>query len=245
MSSYLTTIPELAKFLLDIVESDRDGVMAVTGDTGEGKSVLLLILGMEFSRIAGTAFNPRKNFPYTREEFGTLIDALPERSMIGGDEAVGLFYSRDYHDDEQIALLKKLDRIRYRHLIMAFLIPSLWHLDKHIRDARVRLWIHVDRRKGKGADGFAHAYVFQKTRNPFLMDPWNTKLNVKLFEHGKIDKSPNYMGELVFYDAPRAHYAIYQQVKDAKRRSAELMEWHRATRKKRARGEKLDKEVTA
>jgi energy-coupling factor transporter ATP-binding protein EcfA2 len=242
MSQYMTTIKELALFLMDVLETDRDAVLVITGETGEGKSVLNWHLARACSKEAGSPFDPATNLVYEREEFKNLIDNLPEKSFIGVDEAVGLFYSRDYHDDEQIALLKKLDRIRYRHLITTFLIPSLWHIDSHIRNARVRLWIHVDTRKGRGKDGYAHAYIFKKEKNPFNPDPWNMNENRRMFAKGRIDKSPNYMGEIVFYDIKAAESRIYVGVKDTKRKMAEAKEWKRAVMRKR-RGEKPDPSV--
>lgn len=238
----MTTIKELALFIMDILETDRDAVLIITGDTGEGKSVFLWELSKTLSVQTGVPFDPTVNLVYEREEFNRLIDSLPEQSIIGVDEAVGLFYSRDYHDDEQIALLKKLDRIRYRHLVTAFLIPSISHIDTHIRNARVRLWVHVDTRKGKGKDGYAHAFLFKKEKNPFNADPWNMNENRKLFAKGRIDKSPNYMGELIFYDMPSIEAGIYQDVKDTKRKIAEAKEWKRAVMKKR-RGETYDPQV--
>lgn len=240
--SHMTSIKELAHFIKDVLSTDRDAVAVVTGDTGEGKSVFLWHLARECSALSGVPFDPTINLVYEREEFKNLIDTLPEGSVIGVDEAVGLFYSRDYHDDEQIALLKKLDRIRYRHLITAFLIPSLWHIDSHIRNARVRIWVYVDSRKGKGKDGYAHAFVFKKEKNPFNPDPWNMIENRKLFGKGRIDKSPNYMGEIQFYDMSAEEARIYLGVKDTKRRMAEAKEWKRAVLRKR-RGEKPDPAV--
>lgn len=243
MAQYMTTIKELAKFTMEVLDTDRDAVVVVTGDTGEGKSTAVWQYARECADISGVPFNPVKQLVYEREEFKDLIDKEPERSFLIVDEAVGLFYSRDYHDDEQIALLKKLDRIRYRHLITAFVIPSLWHIDSHIRNARVRLWIHVDSRKGKGKDGYAHAYIFKKEKNPFNPDPWNMNENRKMFGKGKIDKSPNYMGEVVFYDMSQDEARIYQGIKDVKRKMAEVKEWRKAVRKRR--GEKHDPQVVS
>lgn len=242
MSQFMTNIDTLADFIMDVLDTDRDAVIVVTGDTGEGKSVASWHIARKTSSRAKTGFNPTKNLVYERAEFKELIDELPERSPIIVDEAVGLFYSRDFHDDEQIALLKRLDRIRYRHLVVLFVIPSLWHIDSHIRNARVRIWIHVDMRKGLGKDGYAHAYIFKKEKNPFNPDPWNTQENRKLFQRGRIDKSPNYMGELIFNDMSSAEAVIYKGIKDVKRKMAEIKEWRKATLKKR-RGEKQDPAV--
>ena len=222
-------------------------MVIISGDTGEGKSVFNWWLVREHAKKRGHRFNPVRSLIYDREEFNVAIDEVEENSSISADEAVGLFYSRDYHDDEQIALLKKLDRIRYRRLLLTLLIPNMFHIDKHIRDSRVRYWVHIDIRKGKGESGYAHCYIFEKERNPFNPDPWNLGFNRKLFTKGKIDKSPNYLGEIVFRDISAGEYAIYEKIKDCKRKIAESKEWKKALMRKRryggSTGEKIDKRL--
>lgn len=249
MATYSTTIDKFVKLLLDVLDTNRDAVIVITGDTGEGKSVFNWHLLRKLGVLTGVPFNPVRNLIYDREEFNTIIDDVPTKSGISADEAVGLFYARDYHDEEQIALLKKLDRIRYRKLVLTLLIPSLFHIDAHIRNARVRYWVHISIRKGTGKDGYAHCYIFEKERNPFNPDPWNMGFNRKLFQKGKIDKSPNYVGEIIFYDMPAAEYKIYEKIKDLKRKMAESKEWRKAMIRKRkyggSTGEKMDKKLMA
>lgn len=249
IARYTTSISKFVGLVIDVQDSNRDAVIIVSGDTGEGKSVFNWWLLREHARRRKIKFNPVRTLIYDREEFNLTIDECPENSSISADEAVGLFYSRDYHDDEQIALLKKLDRIRYRRLLLTLLIPNMFHIDKHIRDSRVRYWVHIDIRKGKGADGYAHCYIFEKERNPFNPDPWNLSMNRKLFTKGKIDKSPNYIGEIVFKDIPEVEYAFHEKIKDIKRKIAESKEWRKALQRGRrsggGTGEKIDKRLNA
>lgn len=249
MARYTTTITKFVELIIDVQDSNRDAVVIISGDTGEGKSVFNWWLQREHAKKRKLKFNPVRSLIYDRDEFQYAIDEVPENSGLSCDEAVGLFYSRDYHDDEQIALLKKLDRIRYRRLLLTLLIPNMFHIDKHIRDSRVRYWVHIDIRKGKGKDGYAHCYIFEKERNPFNPDPWNLSMNRKLFTKGKIDKSPNYLGEIVFKDISEAEYKIYEKIKDLKRKIAESKEWRKALNKSRrwggSTGEKIDKRLTA
>lgn len=248
MSRYTSSIQKFVGLILDVQDSNRDAVVIISGDTGEGKSVFNWWLLSEHARARRMEFRPVRCLIYDRDEFNVAIDEVPENSGIGIDEAVGLFYARDYHDEEQIVLLKKLDRIRYRRLLLTLLIPNLFHLDKHIRDARVRYWVHIDMRKGKGEDGYAHAYIFERERNPFNPDPWNLSFNRKLFTKGKIDKSPNYLGEIIYKDIPPLAYRYHEEIKDAKRKIAESKEWRRALQRKHAQGqtgEKIDKRLKA
>lgn len=242
MARYTSTITKFVELIIDVQDSNRDAVVIISGDTGEGKSVFNWWLMREHAKKRGLTFNPVRQLMYDREDFNYSIDELPKNSSLGADEAVGLFYARDYHDEEQIVLLKKLDRIRYRRLLLTLLIPNLFHIDSHIRNSRVRYWIHVDSRKGVGEEGYAHCYIFEKERNPFNPDPWNLSLNRKLFTKGKIDKSPNYLGEIIYKDIPPREYEIYEEIKDLKRKIAESKEWRKALARKRRYGSTGEKE---
>lgn len=248
MSQYVKNVSDFCDLLFDVQDSDRDAMVIISGDTGGGKSVLSWQISKGVCEKRNVVFNPVRALVYDREEFNRACDSFEEFSVINGDEAVGLFYARDYHDDEQIAVLKKLDRLRYRHLVLLLCIPNMFHIDKHLRDSRVRYWIYVFERKGKGEGGYARAYVFDKEANPFNPDPWNLSFNRKLFAKGKIDKSPNYVGEILFHDISVKEHEIYRKIKDAKRYKAESVEWKKAQKKKRAKGvtgEKLDKRLMA
>lgn len=244
---YVTTFKEFAGLLVDVTRSDRDAVVIFDGDTGEGKTTAEVLCMVEICRAVGVPFNPVDMLVYDKDEFNGLLDTAVRFSPIGVDEAVGLFYSRDYQDSEQIALLKKLDRIRYRNLSIFLVIPSIMHIDKHIRDSRVRYWVHIHSRKGLGSAGEAHAYIFQKEKNPFNPDPWNIKMNRHLFSQGKIHNSPNYIGEVFFRDVPDWFKPFLKKTKDLKRRKAEFAEWKSAKDKKRfyGRGDKISKGLKA
>jgi hypothetical protein len=246
VTRYTTEIRKFVDLIIDVQDSNRDAVVIISGDTGEGKSVFNWRLTRMHADKRKIVFNPVRSLVYDREEFNMNIDDIPENSALSADEAVGLFYNRDYHDDEQIALLKKLDRIRYRRLLLTLLIPNMFHIDKHIRDSRVRYWVHIDMRKGQGDGGYAHCYIFEKERNPFNPDPWNLSTNRKLFSRGKIDKSPNYLGEIVFKDIPKREYEFHEKIKDLKRKIAESREWRKAVARKRKHGvtgEKVDRRL--
>lgn len=242
MSQYVTTIPAFAKLIVDVLESDRDMLVVISGYVGVGKSVFnyqLLVEATQQIRERGLSkevWNPVKNLLFNREEFKEWVENTPEYTACGADEAVGIFYARDYHDESQIALLKKLDRVRDKHLVMSLLIPNFFHIDKHIRDSRVMYWIHIDSRRGKGATGYAHAFIFQKDDNPMTTDPWNLNVNRRRWSLGKISESPNYVGEIVYKDMHPAIYAIYKKIKDAKRTIAEVMEWSNVKERKRKHG---------
>lgn len=248
MARYTTTISKFIDLIVDIQDSDRDAVIVVSGKTGIGKSVLMWLIMRALAERRKFLFNPVRTLVYSREDFKEQLEQVPDGSGLAADEAVGIFYNRDYHDDEQIALLKDLDRMRDRHLVMLLLIPHSFHIDKHIRDARARYWIHIDMRYGQGKDGYAHCTILQPEENPFNPDPWNVNENKKLWRKGKIHLSINYVGEMIFKDIPVEEYALYKKIKHLKREIASSGEWSKAQKRKRRygqTGETFDKRLNA
>lgn len=235
MSRYVSTIRELAELIVDIGVADWDIVDVITGTPGVGKSVFDFQLLYEICRvlrergIAQNYFDPTRDLWFSRDEVAEWLDESPQYSAGGADEGVGMFYARDYHQPEQKALLKKLDRMREeRNYTFNVLIPNFFSLDSHIRNGRVSFWIFLDHRKGKGKTGYAHGIVLQKDENPFNKDPWNLGLNVKMYRQQRIDKSPNYVGEIFFKDLDDDHKHVYKEVKKLKRLLAEMDEWAQA-----------------
>lgn len=227
MGRALYKIKDFAKLTKDLHRADWDNVVMIVGDTGVGKSVFMI----HFGKALDPTFNVVRNLPYVRSELNEMIEKLPDESYIGVDEAVGLFYSRDFHDTEQNALLKKLDRSRDRRMTVALLIPDFFMLDKAIRHGRGRFLIWIDQRIGHGKDGVAHAYIFEKENNLFNPDRWNLKLNARLMRSGQIHKSPNYIGEIEYGQLDEKEYRLYKEVKALKREIAEILEWERAKRR--------------
>lgn len=235
MSRYVSTIRELAELIVDIGVADWDVVNVITGTPGVGKSVFAFQLLYEICKvlrergIAQNYFDPTRDLWFSRDEVAEWLDESPQFSAGAADEGVGMFYARDYHEPEQKALLKKLDRMREeRNYTFNVLIPNFFSLDSHIRNGRVSFWIFLDQRKGKGKTGYAHGIVLQKDENPFNKDPWNLGLNMKLYRQQKIDKSPNYVGEIYFKDLDKDHKHVYKMVKKLKRLLAEMEEWAQA-----------------
>lgn len=237
----MSDVRQLAELIVDIQSADWDVVNVVTGTPGVGKSVfefwLLyhLYAVLRERRIAQIYFNPVRDLWFSRDEVNDWVDDAKQFSAGAADEGVGMFYARDYHEPEQKALLKKMDRMREeKNFVFSILIPNFFSVDSHIRNGRVTFWIYLDKRKGKGASGYARGIVLQKDENPFSKDPWNLSLNMKLFRQGRIDKSPNYAGEIYFNDLPPDWKKVYKMVKREKRLLAELDEWAEAKKLGRA-----------
>ena len=237
----MSTVRELAELIVDIQVADWDIVNVVTGTPGVGKSVFNFWLTYEIYSVArerGIAniyFNPIRDLWFSRDEVNDWLDDAEQFSTGAADEGVGMFYARDYHEPEQKALLKKMDRMREeKNFVFSILIPNFFSVDSHIRNGRVSFWIHLDERKGTGKGGYAHGTVYQKDENNFAKDPWNLTLNSRLFRQKRLDKSPNYVGEIFFEDLPADWKEVYKLVKKDKRLLAELDEWAEAKKLGRA-----------
>jgi len=225
----------LAELIVDIIIADWDVVNVITGTPGVGKSVFNFELLYEIALvlrergIARNYFDPTRDLWFSRDEVNDWLDSSEQYSAGGADEGVGMFYSRDYHEPEQKALLKKMDRMREeRNYAFNILLPNFFSVDSHIRNGRVSFWIHLDMRKGKGKTGYARGVVYQKDENNFSKDPWNLNLNGKLYRQGRLEKSPNYVGEIYFKDLPEDQKKVYKEVKKLKRLLAEMDEWAQA-----------------
>lgn len=241
LSKFVNTVRQLAELIVDIQVADWDVVLVVTGTAGVGKSVFMFWLlhecyaVMRERGIAEIYFNPVRDLWFSRDEVNDWLDDSPRFSSGAADEGVGMFYSRDYHEPEQKALLKKMDRMREeKNFVFSILLPNFFSLDSHIRNGRISYWVNLDSRKGKGQKGYAHGVVYQKDENNFSKDPWNLSLNTRLFRQKRLDKSPNYVGEIYFNDLPPEWKKVYKMVKKEKRLLAELDEWAQA--KKLGRG---------
>lgn len=239
--TFVSEVRDLAVLIVDLMVSDWDVVNVVTGTPGVGKSVFNFKLLYQIASvlrergIAKNYFNPARDLWFSRDEVNDWLDSSTRYSVGGADEGVGMFYARDYHEPEQKALLKKMDRMREENnFAFNILIPNFYNTDSHIRKGRVTFWIHVDKRKGKGKDGYAHAMVYEMSDNEHEKDPWNQALNTKLRRQGRIDKSPNYAGEIYFTDLEDDQKSVYKEIKKAKRLLAEIDEWSKAKNLARA-----------
>lgn len=210
------TIGGFAKFSYDLQKTDRDNLMAVGGETGEGKTCLMLAIGKAYSRIAGTPFS-MNNLTWSRKELLKWIDGegkdrkgqLPEYSVLIPDELIFMFYKRRWFDDAQIEGVETFNTCRDRHLFVIGAVPSFWDLDTAFTK-RVRYYIYVHER--------GVAWVFQKERNPFVNDPWNQRLNMKWFRsQGNPFGLPNFVCELRWQDWGDKERAEYLAVRVKKR----------------------------
>lgn len=205
------SVKHLVDHIQWLKDNEFDAVMAVTGFTGMGKSVLGITVG---KKADGKEFSFERNLVYKRSELSEKIKrSAPEGSYVHVDEAINVLFKRDFAQGDQRELIKLMNMCRDRHLILFFFLPDFFSLDKEIiNTGRIRYWIHIYQR--------GRAYIFQPNANPFAGDKWDTKLNEKLWGK-KIYKSRNFVGELIWHDLSDEEYAEYEAVKRKKKEDAE------------------------
>lgn len=206
-------VKQIAEFIADVLKSDREGIIVVDGDKGEGKSVLMAQICAATAPLTGTTFSFKDNMTWQRKELKAWIDPgdeqKPEMSCIIADEIVSMFLAREWFDADQIDAIKLLNMCRDRHLLVCGALPNFWELDKAFR-SQVRYWIHVERR-GVG-------WMFEKSHNPGARDKWMQREIEKAYvKHGNPSKAPNFVCRVLWDDWDKWTKARYLRIRNTKR----------------------------
>lgn len=214
------TIQELASDFFDILKSDRDVFIATAGMTGEGKSVAMIQLLTEYSKIAGVKFT-MDHLTWSRDELLNWIDGegesrkgqKPEYTALLPDELISMFYKRNWYEDEQKAAIELFNKCRDRHLLVAGNVPNFFDLDSGVL-SRFRFYIFIPKR--------GVMWVFKQEDNPFAADKWNVAENRKLFRKKKHPYAcPNFLCEIYFNDLAPDEKKRYYEVRNRKRVNTE------------------------
>jgi len=131
-----------------IQDKGWDCVINLDGIEGSGKSTLGLTIGWILSNKKITINNIAE---------GTLdatkkLQILPDKSILIIDEGSLLFSSKEVMKQEQIRLIKILNVIRQKQMILIIISPSFFDLNKYISVHRSRFLLHVytDRKLTRG-----------------------------------------------------------------------------------------------
>jgi len=224
MSKKLESLKNFAKTLHDTLVSDRDINIGVGGMTGEGKSVFMTQLIKEYCIISNQKFS-FNCMTWEREELLEWIDGekegekqkyggqIPQFSPIIADELISMFYKRNWYEDEQKESVELFNKCRDRHLLIIGGIPSFWDLDGGMLN-RIRFYIYIPYR--------GVAWVFQQENNPFSVDKWNARENMKIFRKKKVPYyCPNFLCELKYDDLDPQTKQEYYNIRNTKRKNTE------------------------
>lgn len=213
--SLITNLNSFALLLHKVLLTDRDILLACAGFTGEGKSAFTSQLLVEYGKISKTDWFYDK-MTWSRKEFLGWVEGdkkgkgrVPEYTGILLDELFSMFYSRNWHLDQQKEAIGLLNMCRDRHLNIAGNVPVFWSLDKGFLE-RVRYYIFIPKR--------GIAWIFEQEINPFNTDPWNAQENKKAFRKNRSPyKLPNFVAEIKYPDWPKAEKKMYYQIRNQKR----------------------------
>lgn len=186
------TWKQIADAILEYPEHDKDCVVGVAGEEGDGKSAMTrLKVKYQHKKLFGTPMNLRKTLYYGRGQLKKDMEATNKRLFIH-DEAIDNF-SRTFYEKDQIDFVKMMKVVRDHNHVLYMNIPVLWELDKAIR-YRIRFYIYIYKCVNVKEKKPGIAFVFKKLKGGFIRDPWFVHQNEKLELFGSITKSPNFYG---------------------------------------------------
>jgi len=212
----LMSVKGFATKIHKILLTDRGVNLGCGGFTGEGKSTFTTLLEKEYSKVSNTKWD-FSHMTWDRKEMMKWIDGegkekkgqLPEYSAILPDELFHMFYRRNWFMTSQIDAISTFNMCRDRHLLVAGNIPNFWELDTGFTN-RIMFFVYIPRR--------GTAWVFQQDDNPFIDDPWNRRVNSKLFKrYGNPYKCKNFLCEIHFPDWDEQEKKEYLKIRNQKR----------------------------
>lgn len=212
----ISRVSEFVDLCEDLCDANWDAPVVATGRRGAGKSTLIIQVMKDWFRRQGKVYNPVRDMPFSRDELHDLIDNGGKKRGIHGDELVGILFSRNWHDPEQIATNMKLDRSRHENQLIGGCIPRFTALDSHFRNSVVSFWLHVYKR--------GYAYIFQADDNPAATDVFDLKNINKRWISRTVQKHHLFRGEIMFKPLTRREEDIYDEVKKIKRAIVEHTE---------------------
>lgn len=165
----MLTVEDVAKVANKRLRLDKDLVIAVTGDEGDGKSTLAMALGLKVDAL----FDFERNVLYspTVEETKSKIIGLPKYSAIVADEAIKIMYKLNWGTRIQKFLNIIYALCRQENKLSILCMPRFKDFNEYFRNHRIKFWIHIidpiSNKKSKG-----HAILFGKSWNPTSQDTW-------------------------------------------------------------------------
>lgn len=207
----------ISKFAKALTKNKKDCVISISGQTGEGKSVLGLLIAKEYDK----RFDYDRNLIYSRRELKEKIETFPASAFII-DEAINVLYKREWNKGTQKDLIKLLNICRSKGHLLIFIQPAFTDMDKDIRRERIRLWLYVAKR-GTGI-------VYRPVKSiGGEEDPWELKELDKITKKfinklgvflGILEgsyRSKNFLSFLRWDNISKEEYEKYEEVKDAKK----------------------------
>jgi len=153
---------------------DLDVLIGLSGFKGSGKSTL----SKQICRRYVNRYMPESKLglkDYTAYGFDDLFrmceaeenGGLPNYAPIDGDEAVNFALGEDWNSRNSKKLKKIFTKIRTKHHIFFFNIPSIWWLDTKYREGMMSMWLHIPSR--------GRVMMSLPNTAPGMQDSWHRK----------------------------------------------------------------------
>lgn len=175
---------DVSKIFLRRVKKDKDAVIALTGDEGEGKSTLALHIIQETLRLHHKTeeeiletINDYVIYSPNKEEVKKRIIGLPKYMPVSADEAIKILYKLNWGTEIQKYLNMLYAICRKENKITILCMPRFIDFNEFFRNHRIKFWIHILER--------GRAVMFSKDWSPFSKDPWWLDENQKIIKDRK------------------------------------------------------------
>lgn len=122
-----------------LIARNWDALVIIDGKEGSGKSTLGQTIGYYLTDTELTV----NNFCAGANDAIEKLRDMPDKSLLIIDEGSLLFSSREALRAEQIQIIKILNVIRQKNMILIIIAPSFFDLNKYISVHRSRFLLHV------------------------------------------------------------------------------------------------------
>lgn len=155
MDSKLKTKLDIVKRMIN---KNWDCVIMIDGIEGSGKSTLGQLIAYYLTDEELSVDNFCAGSQDAVEKLGTM----PDKSVLVMDEGSLLFMAREAMKREQVTLMKIINVIRQKNMVLIIIAPSFFELNKTISVSRSRFLLHVytDKQLNRGR----FAYYSQKKK---------------------------------------------------------------------------------
>lgn len=126
----------------EIIKDNWDLIFIVDGLERSGKSTLAITCGGYLADRLGTPFTIN-NISKDSADAKSKLEHLPDRSVLIIDEGSLVFSSRDSGRKEQKELIKILNVIGQKNMVLIIVLPSFFRLNDYISIDRARFLLHV------------------------------------------------------------------------------------------------------
>jgi len=165
------SIKNMIQHIIMRQEMQKDTIIAICGDRGQGKSNYGLKIVSGFIREKhimdpGFKWSWEKNFAKTPAEAPKKAAALPDRSFIVMDEAADIAYRGDANTIKTKNLVKFFNKSREKLLLTLWILPDIYQLNPKILNMCIMMIIVPYRYK----DVCSSAFIIGRSPNALTQD---------------------------------------------------------------------------